>query len=123
MVEFPTRSDPFCDGKVSQRLVEKYLSSYYINDAKQIISPVGTAHAYDLVHLLAKAITNSKSMNRQNIREALENIKSFDGLVKHYQHPFAVGNHDALNHDDLFLAEYDEYSNVIPVTARFLKLN
>lgn len=109
--------------KKNQKLVKNYLSSYYINDAKHIIAPVGTAHAYDLVHLLAKAISNSKSFDKTIVRDALENIQSFDGLVKHYQPPFTSENHDALNQEDFFLAKYDEHSNVIPISTKPPALN
>lgn len=106
--------------KKNKEVVQNYFSRYYINDTRKIVSPVGTAHAYDLVHLLAKAIKISKSIDRPSVRDALENIKSYNGLVKFYDPPFTAERHDALNSDDLFLAKYDEQGNIIPITKNFL---
>ncbi len=104
----------------NQKIIQKYSDLYQITHAREIIAPVGTAHAYDLTFLLATAIKKMGSLDRNAIRGALENIKSHEGLVKHYKLPFSPNQHDALNSDDLFLAKYDEQGNVVPVSIETL---
>lgn len=52
-----------------------------IERAEQIESPVGVAHAYDMTHILAKAISLARSADRAKVRDALERVRSPEGLV------------------------------------------
>lgn len=74
-------------------------------DAK-IVSPVGLAHAYDLTHLLARAIALAGSTDRAAVRAALERLGPYEGLIKSYPQPFTADRHEALSADDVFLARY-----------------
>lgn len=65
----------------------------------------GVAHAYDLVHLLALAITQAGSIEPNGVRLALENIARFDGAMKKYEFPFSKQNHEALNAEDYIMLE------------------
>jgi ABC-type branched-subunit amino acid transport system substrate-binding protein len=102
--------------KRNQKIIQSYFKQYQVNDVRDIIAPVGTAHAYDLISLLAKAIKITGSLHRPAIRDALENIKIHEGLVKRYSPPFQPDRHDALSVNDLFLAKYDKQGNIIPVS-------
>ena len=77
-----------------------------VADERHIVSPVGVAHAYDLVRILAKAIDAAGSTDRAAVRDALESVQDYDGLVKHLERPFAPGRHDALSAGEVFLARY-----------------
>jgi len=85
-----------------------------ITKAEQILSPVGTAHAYDLVHLLNQAIINAGSLETAKIRVALENIKQYDGLVKTYNPPFTSNRHDALDESSFTLAKFLNDGSIVP---------
>lgn len=74
--------------------------------ARDIPSPVGVAHAYDLTHILAKAINLAGSTDRQAIRAALEQVPSHNGLIRKYAPPFTGKRHEALAESDVFLARY-----------------
>jgi len=76
------------------------------DDPRKVVSPVGVAHAYDLVHLLAKAIRQAKSVDRQAVRNALENLGPHQGLVRHYDKPFTARRHDALSINEVFMARF-----------------
>jgi branched-chain amino acid transport system substrate-binding protein len=80
-----------------------------------IESAVGVAHAYDLVHILAKAIEQANSTNPIIIREQLENIEYYQGLVKNFKPPFEAHRHDSLFASDYFLANYDENGYLVPM--------
>jgi len=88
------------------------------NDAKtaeDIFSPVGTAHAYDIVHLLARAITKAGLLNRADVRDALERLGPYAGLVRDYAPPFTPLRHDALDASDFTMARFDAKGRIMPV--------
>lgn len=104
----------FLNAVGSEQLATRYLDKYTTTSVREIVAPVGTAHAYDLVHLLAKAILQAKSTKRDQIRKALESIKSHVGLVKTYSPPFTSERHDALGSDSFFLTRY-EGATLVPL--------
>lgn len=77
-----------------------------VADARHLEAPVGVAHAYDLTHILAKAINSAGVLDRVKIRSALEQIKDYAGLIKTYRQPFSADRHDALSPEDVFIAKY-----------------
>lgn len=77
-----------------------------IAGARELLSPVGVAHAYDLTHILARAIERAGSTNRSAIRDALEQVKNYDGLIKRYPQPFTPHRHDALDPEQAFMARF-----------------
>jgi branched-chain amino acid transport system substrate-binding protein len=82
-----------------------------------IRSPVGVAHAYDLTHILALAIDRAGSTDRKAVRDALERVPVYDGLVKRYAPPFTRSRHEALNADDLLLARFRPDGVLVPAGA------
>ncbi|MEM0909970.1 MAG: ABC transporter substrate-binding protein [Pseudomonadota bacterium] len=80
-----------------------------------IVAQVGIAQAYDLVHLLAKAISAAGSISSEAVRSELEKIENYAGAVKFYDKPFSSSRHDALLHDDYFMTTFNENSELIPV--------
>lgn len=104
----------FLNASNSEQLAERYANRYATDSVRDIVAPVGTAHTYDLVHLLAKAIAQANSMERDKIRQALERLESHVGLVKTYAPPFTADRHDALGSDSFFLTQY-EGSTLVPV--------
>lgn len=79
-------------------------------------SPVGVAHAYDLMHLLARAIDKAGSTDRRAVRAALEQLGPYDGLVQRYARPFTPTRHDALGPERIFFARYTAHDELIPLT-------
>ncbi len=77
-----------------------------INGPEDVFSPVGTANAYDAMHLMAKAIDKAGSTDGDAIREALENLGRYEGLIKTYDKPFSADNHDALNENDYIMVRF-----------------
>jgi tripartite ATP-independent transporter DctP family solute receptor len=93
------------DDKALQ-LLARYKQKYFVESAEDIIAPVGTAHAYELMHLLAIAVNQGQSTKLDDIRYQLENITTYNGLVKKYSPPFTKRNHDALTGGDFLMARY-----------------
>ena len=92
----------------TKKVTIAYLKRYGSADATGIKSPTGTAHAYDLVHLLALAMEGANSSDSSQVRDAMEKITSHKGLVRSYDPPFTPTRHDALTREDFHLARYDE---------------
>lgn len=107
----------FIDAKspAAKRVLAALKQRYGIASAEDVVSPVGVAHAYDLTHILARAINKAGSTDRSKIRDALENLGPYDGLVRRYDKPFAPDRHDALSADQVFMARFDERGALIPV--------
>jgi branched-chain amino acid transport system substrate-binding protein len=91
---------------------------YGITNPNEINSPVGFGHAYDIVHLLALAINQAGTTDRETVRNALENLPDHQGLVRNYQPAFSATSHDALTLDDVFMATYDEQGVIRPILPR-----
>ncbi len=91
-----------------ERLIAALKARYpAIKGPEDIFSPVGTANAYDAMHLLARAIDQAGSTDGDAIRGALENLNgTYDGLIKTYSRPFDAANHDALGPDDYIMVRY-----------------
>src|SRR5713101_7325305 len=85
-----------------------------IKGPEDIFSPVGTANAYDAMHLLAMAIEQSGSTDANAVRTALEDLKAtYQGLIKTYNRPFTPENNDALGPNDYIMVRY-EGDKVVP---------
>lgn len=103
--------------KVAQVLrVTRHL--FGISRIEDIESPVGFAHAYDLTHILARAIDLAGTTNTEKIRNALEQVKNYHGLVRHYTRPFSPSRHEALCPDDVFMARYQTDGTIHPLSEK-----
>ena len=102
----------------ARRVLAALKARYGVRDAASIISPVGIAHAYDLTHLLARAIDKAGSTDRARIRDALERLGPYDGLVRRYSRPFTATRHDALGPEQIFMARYSADDWLMPIRWR-----
>lgn len=87
-----------------------------ITNLEAIESPVGVGHAYDMTHILAKAIDLAKSTDRRAIRDALEKLGKYEGLVRIYDQPFSAANHDALAPNLVFFTKFRADGALVPVS-------
>lgn len=102
-------------GPVGQKVIAALKAKHpEIKGPEDIFSPVGTANAYDAMHLLALAIEQAGSTEGDAIRQALENLGTYEGLIKTYERPFTEDNHDALGPDDYIMVHY-EGDQIVPV--------
>jgi branched-chain amino acid transport system substrate-binding protein len=104
------------DKKILVRFMKTAKEVAGIERIEDIKAPVGVAHAYDLVHILARAINAAGSVERPAVRNALEKIREHRGLVKHYAPPFTPTRHEALSARELLMARYREDGVLVPVT-------
>jgi branched-chain amino acid transport system substrate-binding protein len=95
-------------GPVGQKVLEELKNKYSVDGPEAVFSPIGTANAYDAMHLLAMAIEQAGSTDGDAIRAALEKLDGeYKGLIKTYQSPFSSENHDALGPEDYVMVRYD----------------
>ena len=101
--------------KTANKVLTAYRKRYSEQaSAENIPAVVGVVHAYDLVHILAKAIGQANSTSRPAIRNALENIEQYDGLFKNFNFPFTAEKHDALNLNDYIMSSFNEKGYLVP---------
>ncbi len=102
----------------SKAPLERFMSTarkFGIRRIEDIESPVGVAHAYDMTHILAKAIALAGRADRAAVRDALEKVPAHDGLIKHYASPFTPARHEALGPAELLMARYRDDGVIVPV--------
>jgi branched-chain amino acid transport system substrate-binding protein len=97
----------------------------HIKEPRDIRSPVGFIHGYDITKLFIIAlksieITEDMPTNRNKVRLALENIQeSTEGLIKNYKKPFGIFSksnpdaHEALGSNDYCMAHYGSQNEII----------
>lgn len=86
-----------------------------ISRPEEIASPIGFGHAYDLTHILARAINLAGSTDRAKVRDALEQVRNYYGLVRKFDRPFTPERHEALQQSDLFFARFRADGALIPI--------
>jgi len=89
-------------------------AQFKIGRIEDIVSPVGVAHAYDAVHLLALAVQTARSTQRSAVRSALERLPAHTGLVRHYAPAFTSERHEALDSRQLLMARYRRDGVLVP---------
>ena len=103
------------EDEIATTFLRDYLQQYGKNSIKQIHAPAGVAQAYDLVHLLSKAVQKAGEVDRAKIRLALENLDTHQGLIKQYAPAFSEDNHEALDEGDFIMARYNVHGMLEPV--------
>ena len=78
---------------------------------------MGTANAYDAMHLVAMAIEKAGAADGAKIRDALENLGEYRGLIKTYTKPFTADEHDALTEKDYILVTW-RGGKIVPVNPK-----
>jgi branched-chain amino acid transport system substrate-binding protein len=91
-----------------EAVLEAYHARFGTRRAEEVLAPVGVAHGFDGVHLLARAIQRAETTDGPRVREALERLdEPYDGLVKQYAPAFTPDRHDALLTDDYIMAVWN----------------
>ena len=99
-----------------QRVLAALQKKYpQVKGPEDIVAPVGTANAYDAMHILALAIAQAGSTDADAVRAALEDLKTpYEGLIKTYKPSFSHDNHDALGPDDREESPPDDGRDQVP---------
>lgn len=100
------------------RAVAAGMQRLFKMDVASLRAQVGFAHAYDLTHLLARAISKAGRADRAAVRDALEKLGPHEGLVAQYQRPFTATRHEALWPEIVRLGRFDAAGNVRSVVVR-----
>jgi branched-chain amino acid transport system substrate-binding protein len=100
--------------KADPAMVRRFLASAHLARIEDIPGPVGAAHAYDLTHILAMAIDRAGSTDRKAVRDALEHLGTYHGLVRTYSPPFTPTRHEALGPGELLMARYRADGVLVP---------
>lgn len=83
-----------------------FIEEYRNRHNEDMIAAVYAVGAYDAVYLFKTAMERG-GIEPNQIRDALENIPEFKGLVKHFDRPvFTRERHNALTEDDMIMARW-----------------
>jgi len=104
------------DPQIRDRVMSRAKRLLAIQRIEDIESPVGFGHAYDLTHILARAVDIAGTTNRAKVREALEQVHGYQGLTGSYPRPFTPERHDALKQEQVFMARYREDGVIVPLS-------
>ena len=99
--------------EVGERVLGALKTKYGIKGPEDVLAPVGTANAYDAMHLVGLAIEKAGAADGAKIRDALENLGEHRGLIKTYKRPFTGDEHDALNENDYILVTWRQ-GKIVP---------
>ncbi len=101
-----------------QYVLKMLREKFNVKGPEEVTAPVGSANAYDAMHLVALAIEQAKSTEGPKVRDALENLKAeYAGLIKTYRRPFTPDQHDALTDDDYIMVVW-KGGKIIPVAMK-----
>jgi len=108
-------------GKQNERgeaVLKALKDRYGVKGPEDVVAPVGTANAYDGLHLVALAIEQAGSPDGSKVRDALENLKAeYKGLIKTYRRPFTAEQHDALTDADYIMVVW-RAGKIVPLAAK-----
>ena len=92
----------------TQQLLAVASRLFNMKSFSDVKSPCGLAHAYDLTRILAMAVEEAGSTDRRMVRDALERLGRYEGLIRVYDPPFTSSRHEALSPENVFMARYDK---------------
>ncbi|HEX8705587.1 MAG TPA: ABC transporter substrate-binding protein [Myxococcaceae bacterium] len=95
--------------------IETYHRMFGTQRVEEIPAPTGTAHAYDAMWLLARAIQKAGTTDRPKVRDALEQLGPHKGLLRTYRPAFTPTDHEALDLSDYKLTTFNSEGALIPV--------
>ena len=102
----------------SERLFLMYRDEFQdVKVPEDIFTPAATAHAYEAVHLLALAAKKANSREPNQVRDALENLGEYAGLIRHFDPPFTPTRHDALSKEDIRMCRYGKNGIILPTNV------
>jgi len=101
---------------VGETVLAALEDKYGLQGPGEVLAPVGTANAYDAMHLVALALDTAEATDGPTLREAFYNLPTYEGLIKTYNKPFTPENHDALGEDDYILVKWDG-EEIVPVES------
>ena len=103
--------------EVGERVIAALKTKFGIKGPEDILAPVGTANAYDAMQLVALAIEKAGAADGAKLRDALENLGDYRGLIKTYKRPFTAEEHDALTESDYILVTW-KGGKIVPVASK-----
>jgi branched-chain amino acid transport system substrate-binding protein len=83
-----------------------FLNEYRRRHNQEMDAPVFGVGAYDVVYLL-KAVMERDGTDPKKVRDGLEKIPEFKGLVKHFKRPvFTRDRHNAVTEEDMVMTRW-----------------
>ena len=104
--------------QTASRFFEIACPLYEVCGPEDVTAHTGMSHAYDTVHLVARAIEAAGTTDGPALRNAMLSLDRFDGIVKTYERPFQPGRQEALDRSDFKLVNFNEAGQLWPIACR-----
>jgi len=112
---FQTYSVAQKEKTVSKKLLKEYKQRY---KTEKMAINYAVAQAYDLTYMLALAIEKAGSTDGPKVKEALESLVNYQGVMKNYRSVFTPSRHDALDATDYYMAKFKSDGTVVPASRK-----
>jgi ABC-type branched-subunit amino acid transport system substrate-binding protein len=94
-------------------LIARYRAYYGLQPEQPIPAVSGTLHSYELVQLLAQAIRQAGVSDRAAIRDALEHLDHYPGVLRDYAPPFSPDQHEIIGGLPFHLARFNPQGRIV----------
>jgi branched-chain amino acid transport system substrate-binding protein len=91
----------------AERVLKAYHQRFGTRSAAEIPAAIGVAQGYDGMQLLLAAIARAGTTDGAAVRDALEQLPPYDGLIKRYDPAFTPASHDPLVASDLMMTVWE----------------
>ena len=91
-----------------RHLLQRAAQRMGVAPPNRLPSLVGLGQAYDAMGLVHRAVQQAGSTQRAAVRDALEHLPPFDGVVRRYAPAFTPQRHEAFSEADVILAHWDD---------------
>ncbi|MCC9620421.1 ABC transporter substrate-binding protein [Thalassospira sp. MA62] len=104
------------DDAKARDVFERASKIFNLKSPADIPAQPGFAHAYDLTHVLARAIEQAGSLDPDRIRGELEKVQDYDGLTRTFAQVFSPDRHEALSPEDVVIGRFGTTGMIEPLS-------
>lgn len=101
------------DRPVLAQWLADYRAYYGLQPEEPIPAVSGTLHSYELTQLLAQAVRQAGVADRSAIRDALEHLDHYQGVIRDYAPPFSPDSHEIIGGLPLHLARFNARGQIL----------
>lgn len=96
-----------------RKFLQHYRERYGLGPDEMVPSLIASVHGYELTHMLARAARQVRPDDHAAVRNALESLGAYPGVLRDYNPPFTAERHDALERGQLRLARFDARGRIV----------
>jgi branched-chain amino acid transport system substrate-binding protein len=103
-----------------KEVLQAYHARFGTRRVEEVRMPIAVASGYDGIHLLVRAIRQAGTTAGPRVRDMLERLEPYEGLIKRYAPAFTPERHDALLAEDYLMAVWQS-GHLVPAPQPHLR--